>query len=173
MNSTKCHCGRSGWEAEECREIHCPQKCTSQSENPDRGVISPSPTGSNARQVGGAHYSADGIQHWDFVMMHRLNYLEGNATKYISRWRKKNGVQDLEKAEHYVSKLIELAEARLIFPLGDATPMQVDDFCLQYGLSSTGEWEIINVLSSSWTTESLHAARQLLSVLIAQEKARV
>jgi len=28
--------------------------------------------------------------------------------KYISRWRKKNGIADLEKAKHYIELLIEL-----------------------------------------------------------------
>jgi len=37
-----------------------------------------------------------------------LGYFEGNVVKYISRWRKKGGVADLEKAKHYVELLIEM-----------------------------------------------------------------
>lgn len=61
----------------------------------------------NKRQVGGAHYKTD-YEHWDFVReVLANNYLLGNATKYVSRWRKKNGVEDLEKALHYIDKARE------------------------------------------------------------------
>ena len=62
---------------------------------------------SNERQVGGDHYSADGVQHWDVVIRTKSGYAEGNVTKYIGRWRKKHGIQDLQKALHYAEKLLE------------------------------------------------------------------
>jgi hypothetical protein len=40
----------------------------------------------------------------------QLGYLDGNAVKYLSRWRHKGGVQDLKKARHYIDKLIEVEE---------------------------------------------------------------
>jgi len=58
----------------------------------------------NDRQVGGSHYRSD-YQHWDWVTDHNVGYLEGCASKYVSRWWKKNGVQDIEKAVHYVEKI--------------------------------------------------------------------
>lgn len=61
----------------------------------------------NERQVGGAHYQGKPTQHWDFALQRDLGYLEGQITKYIARWRDKNGLQDLEKDEHYLQKLIE------------------------------------------------------------------
>jgi hypothetical protein len=39
--------------------------------------------------------------------------LEGNVIKYISRWRKKNGMADLEKAKHYIELLIQLEGRRV------------------------------------------------------------
>ncbi len=65
----------------------------------------------NQRQVGGNHYKGEGEEHWDRVVRLGLNYHEGNITKYIERARKKNGIQDLLKAKHYLEKLLELAEA--------------------------------------------------------------
>jgi len=35
-------------------------------------------------------------------------YLQGNIIKYLWRYRYKNGVQDLEKAQWYLNKLIEI-----------------------------------------------------------------
>lgn len=34
-------------------------------------------------------------------------YLKGNVMKYMWRYEKKNGVEDLQKAEWYLKKLIE------------------------------------------------------------------
>lgn len=64
----------------------------------------------NERQEGGTHYTAP-IQHWDYVVAQGLGYFEGQITKYISRWRKKNGLEDLKKARHFLDKLIEEVEA--------------------------------------------------------------
>ena len=57
----------------------------------------------NEYQIGGNHYQGE-YQHWDFVCDTDLHYLLGCATKYIARWRKKNGIQDLRKASHYLTK---------------------------------------------------------------------
>lgn len=63
----------------------------------------------NKRQIGGQHYKT-AYEHWDLVLQLNLGYFEGNATKYLSRWRKKGGKDDLQKAMHYVDKLIESVE---------------------------------------------------------------
>ncbi len=39
-------------------------------------------------------------------------FLRGNALKYLQRYDKKNGVEDLRKAKHYVEMLIEEVEGR-------------------------------------------------------------
>lgn len=66
----------------------------------------------NDKQVGGGHYKTPGaVEHWDIVVQHDLDYFQGQITKYIMRWRDKNGVEDLEKARHFLDKYIELAQA--------------------------------------------------------------
>lgn len=57
------------------------------------------------QQVGGDHYFAD-FQHWDWVDAIDLHYLPATATKYVARWRKKNGLQDLEKTKTYLDKWV-------------------------------------------------------------------
>lgn len=64
----------------------------------------------NSQQVGGDHYRTKSIQPWDFIAANDLGFFEGNIVKYVSRWRTKNGVEDLKKARHYLDKLIELQE---------------------------------------------------------------
>ena len=63
----------------------------------------------NAVQVGGTHYKALGdIQPWDMYWHWNLNAFQASILKYVVRYRDKEGVQDLEKARHYIDKLIEL-----------------------------------------------------------------
>jgi hypothetical protein len=62
----------------------------------------------NSQQVGGNHYKDKSIQPWDYIASNGLGYLEGNVVKYVSRWREKGGLEDLKKAQHYLSKLIEV-----------------------------------------------------------------
>lgn len=71
----------------------------------------------NERQVGGTHYAAT-YQHWDFVVDANLSYLEGQITKYLDRHAKKAGRQDLEKAGHYLEKLIEVVNQGRYHPHG-------------------------------------------------------
>ncbi len=68
-------------------------------------------TEANNTQVGGTHYLSP-IQHWDFVVANDLDYFQGQITKYVTRWRKKNGIGDLYKARHFLQKYIEVAEQR-------------------------------------------------------------
>ena len=37
-----------------------------------------------------------------------IGYLRGNIAKYLHRWRYKNGLEDLKKAQWYQNKLIEV-----------------------------------------------------------------
>lgn len=62
----------------------------------------------NAHQVGGTHYKADGLQHWDLVWRARMGYFPAQITRYICRHIKKNGEEDVRKALHYAVKYTEL-----------------------------------------------------------------
>lgn len=59
-------------------------------------------------QVGGAHYKNKRIQPVEFSYANNLNGLEASIVKRITRWRDKDGFQDLEKIKHEVDLLIEL-----------------------------------------------------------------
>jgi hypothetical protein len=62
----------------------------------------------NEIQHGGNHYKIKTIQPWDFIVANDIGFLEGNAIKYLARWRDKGGIEDLRKARHYIDKLIEV-----------------------------------------------------------------
>lgn len=87
----------------------------------------------NSSQIGGQHYRLNpAYQHWDLVVDTNMGYFEGQITKYVTRWRRKNGVQDLKKAIHYINKLISLYEderLRIVNRLRDiSTPEKLEKF---------------------------------------------
>lgn len=57
-----------------------------------------------------AHYNHGMIETWDYTTDQGMGFLEGNVVKYVSRWRHKDGITDLEKALAYLEKLIEVAK---------------------------------------------------------------
>ena len=60
------------------------------------------------KQVGGSHYKGTTIQPVEYIQANKLDFIEGNIIKYVTRWKKKGGVEDLTKAKHYIELLIEL-----------------------------------------------------------------
>lgn len=116
----------------------------------------------NSKQEGGSHYAGD-YQHWDFVCeCLGGRYLEGNLTKYIARWRKKNGLQDIRKALHYLLKIRELfADGDLEAPPLARRSGSVERFCL---VNNLGPMEgRVMWLAGSW--EDSHDLDVLESVL--------
>lgn len=75
-----------------------------------------STSSANSQQIGGEHYKSSKavgacphckgeIQHWDWAC--NLSGLEYAATKYTARHAEKNGAEDILKAIHYLSKILE------------------------------------------------------------------
>lgn len=59
-------------------------------------------------QIGGSHYKDKAIQPIEYIHANGLGFCEGNVVKYVTRWKEKGGVADLEKARHYLDILIQL-----------------------------------------------------------------
>lgn len=53
------------------------------------------------KQIGGTHYNELPYQPIELIYKLDLGFIQGNIIKYITRWRCKNGIEDLKKAEHY------------------------------------------------------------------------
>lgn len=49
----------------------------------------------------------NGISPFDYIKANNLNYFEGNIIKYITRYKEKNGLEDLLKAKTYLDELIK------------------------------------------------------------------
>jgi hypothetical protein len=59
-------------------------------------------------QVQGTHYKDMLIQPVEFIVKNNLAFLEANVIKYVCRHRNKNGIEDLNKAIHYLELAKEL-----------------------------------------------------------------
>lgn len=60
-----------------------------------------------SKQVGGDHYAIMKIQPIEFILANELGFCEGNVIKYLCRYKRKNGLEDLKKARQYLDFLIE------------------------------------------------------------------
>ena len=71
---------------------------------PDGELMEPP---ASSYQVGGTHYQA-AVQPWDIIDAWEMDFYEGNALKYLLRYRfKGKPLEDLEKLEHYVKRMKE------------------------------------------------------------------
>jgi hypothetical protein len=62
------------------------------------------------KQVGGSHYKDMAIQPIEYIHKNGLGFCEGNIVKYITRWKTKNGIEDLRKVIHYAELLIQMEQ---------------------------------------------------------------
>jgi hypothetical protein len=52
-------------------------------------------------------YYGTGIDVIEFCLRNNLTFMQGNVIKYVTRYKNKNGIEDLEKAKEYIDRLIE------------------------------------------------------------------
>ena len=60
------------------------------------------------KQEGGGHYKEFKIQPVEYIHANNLSYFQGNVVKYVTRYRLKNGLEDLNKAIHYLELIKQL-----------------------------------------------------------------
>lgn len=141
-------------------------------------------------QHGGDHYKQGGaMQHWNMLLMVGFGweYYCAAATKYASRYHKKNGVQDVEKAIHFVDKLLDSVIKELAPPIFetrqglrlsiDSNPVvpytkmvNVEQLCEAYfaanGIDNTNARKAIRFLFEARTSAQLIDAKHYLRLLL-------
>ena len=60
------------------------------------------------KQVGGDHYKGMVIEPVEFCQRNGLGFCESSVIKYVCRHKRKNGVEDLRKAIHFLELCIGL-----------------------------------------------------------------
>lgn len=120
-------------------------------------------------QVSGNHYRTS-YQHWTFVQRCGLGYLDGCASKYITRWRKTvKPVSDLEKAGHYVAKMLENVPA--VFPPNRRPQRFLRQELARFVDANQLEGDDVAIMTAlvTWETEAeLQLARELIGAQLAQ-----
>tara|TARA_B100001939_G_scaffold33104_1_gene25740 strand:+ start:2013 stop:2219 length:207 start_codon:yes stop_codon:yes gene_type:complete len=61
-------------------------------------------------------YYKNGIETTKYILSHDLGFCEGNIIKYITRYKLKNGIEDLYKARKYLDLLIKSKRKRKCKP---------------------------------------------------------
>lgn len=123
------------------------------------------------RQVGGSHYrtKSGGVGHWDYCIETNVPYLEGCASKYLTRWRDKNGLQDLEKACHYIERRLEAFHSfKGVLRGANKNKPLFEKFILDNGIPNE-EAEIVNCIMHWKRPDQLIAALSAIQMIIRKE----
>ena len=128
-------------------------------------------------QEGGDHYQSE-YQHWSWVTDIGMTYLPATATKYLTRWSKKNGLQDLMKAQTYLDKLI--LDWNIVFQFTVEPPENIDELNARFVKSNnldSGSPEaricfLLSDLGDSDAIDRVMQARDVLSELILDAQGR-
>ena len=72
-------------------------------------------TEGDSGQVGGDHYKVEeGPDHLEYSRIRGFDPFQYTITKWVERWRKKGGLEDLYKARHVLNRYIEAMEMEQI-----------------------------------------------------------
>jgi hypothetical protein len=124
----------------------------------------------NERQVGGDHYRSK-FQHWDLIARNRIGYLEGCASKYGTRWDRKNGAEDVEKGVHYCDKIMEMIEDEGYSPSGSAPYTDLQLFFSENEISDPDAQMAIAHLCTWDGIASMQLAKKHMLALLEKAKA--
>lgn len=86
-----------------------PEGCNAECNEPEDDHAGDFETPPGALDRVPSHYQGSGLSPFEVIDAFNLDFYEGNAIKYLLRWRRKGGVNDLEKAKHYIDELIRRA----------------------------------------------------------------
>lgn len=111
-------------------------------------------------QIGGSHYKDMAIQPMEFSMANNLDACQHTIIKYVTRFREKGGVQDLEKAKHVIDMLIE-------FELEDAA----NETCGNPGCSDCYPEADVDLSEGVYSTSLLDAITKALREEVAKREA--
>jgi hypothetical protein len=110
-------------------------------------------------------YYKSSYMHWDFAVKVGLGYLDGCSTKYVARWRGKEGLKDLRKAWNYLEKLIEIGDYN-IHRKNVEIDIELHRFVEANKLTFL-EHQYLFILCTYRNEIALRGARQILAKIIA------
>ena len=87
-----------------------------------------------------------------FASKMRLNFVQGSILKYVSRYPRKNGKQDLEKASHFCQLGLEVQPVNFALPVDS----EVHKYVEQNGFDEEMEQLISDIVNQHWVGISAH-----------------
>ena len=117
-------------------------------------------------QVGGQHYKKYKIQPVELYNKFCLGFGESNLIKYSMRHQDKNGLQDLDKVDHYCDLMIQFNN-----PIGKFMPLDyIDHFAHVNNLSPFAKQVIEEV--SLWLLNGSSDHLQSVKSLVREERSK-
>jgi hypothetical protein len=113
-------------------------------------------------------YYQSSYMHWDFAVKVGLGYLDGCSTKYVARWRGKEGLKDLQKGRHFLDKLIEVGDYS-IRRKNVIIDVELKRFVEANSLTFL-EHQYLFILCTYRNEAALRSAQQILTKIIATAK---
>ena len=106
-------------------------------------------------QIGGSHYKDLVMQPIELIAPLGLTFIQGNIIKYVSRYKHKNGIEDLKKCLHYAEfgKEFERAKAGIAGTKRSLTKIAADyfdKFCTVNNIRGYAQYVINYALVSNW-----------------------
>lgn len=100
------------------------------------------------QQVGGNHYKGLAYQPVTFATDTKMNFIQGSIIKYVSRFKNKNGREDLEKAKHF-AKLGTTLNPYNFVRRADVVEV-AKDYCSKNNFSKEVESIVYSTLLQDW-----------------------
>lgn len=99
-------------------------------------------------QIGGTHYKSMPYQPVEFCTDMNMNFIQGSIIKYISRYKNKNGKEDLLKAKHFAKLGSKLS------PKNNVNKHEIikhaEDYCEKNGLPEIIKKTVYSVFVQDW-----------------------
>lgn len=120
------------------------------------------------KEVGGTHYADMKIEPIELICALDLSFIQGSIIKYVSRYKNKNGVEDLNKALHYCTiglKDIPSPERKKWY-LDRSAYLCIQEYCILNEFNSIIETAITNCCTGDY----LSCANEIKRLIEEQEK---
>lgn len=101
-------------------------------------------------QIGGNHYKKCAYQPVEFISKLNLNFIQGSMVKYLSRYKNKSGLQDLEKVVHY-AQLGQALQPQNFYIYGETSSKEIHRYVVLNNFQRIEEI-IFDIAAQKWNS---------------------
>lgn len=96
------------------------------------------------KEVGGTHYADMKIEPIELICALDMDFIQGSIIKYVSRYKNKNGVEDLKKALHYCTIGFDYPNTNRKINLDRSKYLCIQEYCMLNEFNDVIETAIAN-----------------------------